>query len=321
MSTSAQFTRRRFLGRTLAAGATGLAVSQLGAATATDGPPYLHDRGWLIGCWTRPWAKEDYRVAMDAIAEAGFQYIALTGAKTNTGRVIAPATTLEESQQVGEEARKRGLTITNVYGGGVPLHAGGENLQKMIDNCAAAGGWSVLLAHVGNEETFRECCKTVADCCDYAAEKQVVIVLKPHGGTTGTGPQLRRAVELVGHENFTLMYDPGNIYFYSDGQIDPVEDCAALDGLVTGISVKDYRHPKNVALTPGTGQVDFPALMARLGKGGFKHGPLVIETLAPGDPDHTLKEAKRARRFVQELVGDEGGNLAVDPGPDEADRP
>ena len=306
MSTSAQFTRRRFLGRALAAGATGLAVSQLGAATATDRPPYLQDRGWLVGCWTRPWAKQDYRAAMDAITEAGFRYVALTGAKTKTGRVIAPATTLEESQQVGEEARKRGLTITNVYGGGIPLHAGGESLRKMIDNCSAAGAWSVLLAHMGNEETFGQCCKTVADCCDYAAEKQVVIVLKPHGGTTGTGPQLRRAVELVHHENFTLMYDPGNIYFYSDGQIDPVEDCAALDGLVTGMSVKDYRHPKNVALTPGTGQVGFPALMARLGKGGFTHGPLVIETLAPGDPEHTLEEAKRARRFVQELVGGRG---------------
>ena len=281
-----------------------MAVSQLDAATATDGPPYLHDRGWLIGCWTRPWAKEDYRVAMDAVAEAGFKYIALTGAKTKTRRVIAPATTLEECQQVGEEAGKRGLTITNVYGGGIPLHAGGESLRKMIDNCAAAGAWSVMLAHVGNEETFRECCKTVADCCDYAAEKKVVIVLKPHGGTTGTGPQLRRAVELVGHENFTLMYDPGNIFYYSDGQVDPVEDCAAVDGLVTGMSVKDYKHPKQVALTPGTGQVDFPALVSRLRKGGFTHGPLMIETLTPGDPAHTLDEAKAARRFVEELVGD-----------------
>ena len=304
MPTSVQLTRRRFLGRTLAAGATSLAVSQLHAETAADGPPYLDDRGWVIGCWTRPWAKEDYRVAMDAVAEAGFKYIALTGAKTKTRRVIAPATTLEESQRVGEESRKRGLTITNVYGGGVPLHEGGESLRKMIDNCAAAGAWSVLLAHMGGEETFRESCKTVADCCDYAAEKRVAVVLKPHGGTTGTGPQLRRAVELVGRDNFTLMYDPGNIYYYSDGQVEPVEDCAAVDGLVTGMSVKDYRHPKNVALTPGTGQVDFPALVARLRKGGFTHGPLVIETLAPGDADHTLKEAVKARRFVEALVGD-----------------
>jgi sugar phosphate isomerase/epimerase len=216
--------------------------------------------------------------------------------------VIAPATTLEESQEVGEEARKRGLTITNVYGGGIPLDKGGESLRKMIDNCAAAGAWSVMLAHMGNEETYEVCCKTVAECCNYAAEKRVVIVLKPHGGTTGTGPQLRKAVEQVGHDNFTVMYDPGNIYYYSDGEVDPVQDAATVDGLITGMSVKDYKHPKNVALTPGTGQVDFPALMARLGKGGFTHGPLIIETLAPGDQAHTLEEAKKARKFVERLV-------------------
>ena len=58
------------------------------------------------------------------------------------------------------------------------------------------------------------------------------------------------------------------------------------------MSVKDYRHPKNVAITPGTGQVNFPKVMARLKKGGFTGGPLVVETLAPGDLAATLVEAK-----------------------------
>ncbi|MBL7037930.1 MAG: sugar phosphate isomerase/epimerase [Pirellulaceae bacterium] len=303
MLQSDQLTRRRFLARTLAAGATGLVAPHLAAGATSAAMPYLEDRGWQIGCWTRPWSKYDYRVGMDAIAEAGFKYIGLTGAKTKTRRVIAPATTIEESREVGEEAKKRDLTITNVYGGGIPLDKGGESLHKMIDNCAAAGAWSVLLAHMGNEETYEVCCKTVAECCDYAAERRVVIVLKPHGGTTGTGPQLRKAAELVAHENFTVMYDPGNIYYYSNGEVDPVQDAATVDGVITGMSVKDYKHPKNVALTPGTGQVDFPALMARLGKGGFTHGPLIIETLAPGDPAQTLEEAKKARKFVEELVG------------------
>ena len=303
MLRSDQLTRRRFLARTLAAGTSGLVASHLAAGSTSAAMPYLEDRGWQIGCWTRPWSKYDYRVGMDAIAEAGFKYIGLTGAKTKTRRVIAPATTIEESQEVGEEAKKRGLAITNVYGGGIPLDKDGESLRKMIDNCAAAGAWSVLLAHMGNEETHDACCKTVAECCDYAAEKRVVIVLKPHGGTTGTGPQLSKAAEQVDHENFTVMYDPGNIYYYSNGEVDPVQDAATVDGVITGMSVKDYKHPKNVALTPGTGQVDFPALMARLGKGGFTHGPLIIETLAPGDPAQTLEEAKKARKFVEELVG------------------
>ena len=61
-------------------------------------------------------------------------------------------------------------------------------------------------------------------------------------------------------------------------------------------------YPGEIWLTPGTGQVDFPALMARLGNGGFTHGPLMVETLDRGDPDHTLREARKARKFLQKLV-------------------
>ena len=68
------------------------------------------------------------------------------------------------------------------------------------------------------------------------------------------------------------------------------------------MSVKDYRHPKEVALTPGTGQVDFAAMMKKLRAGGFTHGPMMIETLKPGDLAQTLAEAKKAKKFVEQLV-------------------
>jgi sugar phosphate isomerase/epimerase len=84
--------------------------------------------------------------------------------------------------------------------------------------------------------------------------------------------------------------------------IDPAVDCEAVRGLVTGISVKDFRAPKDVALTPGTGQVDFATMMKKLRAGGFTHGPLLIECLAPGDLAATQAEAKKAKRFVERLV-------------------
>jgi len=216
--------------------------------------------------------------------------------------VIAAATPIDEASQIGEEARKRGLQITYVYGGGLPLHGGPGSLRKMIDNCAAAGGWSVVIAHIGNEARLDGNCRVIAECCDYGAEKNVGIVVKPHGGLNGTGPLCRQAVEKVGHENFTILYDPGNICYYSDGKLDPVDDAATVDGLVTGMCVKDYKHPKQVMLTPGTGQIDYPAVMKRLEKGGFTHGVLAIECLNPGTPPETLKEAVKAREFVEELV-------------------
>ena len=84
----------------------------------------------------------------------------------------------------------------------------------------------------------------------------------------------------------------------------------AVDGLVAGMCVKDFemsesggKIKKDVNLTPGTGRVDFPKVMARLKKGGFKGGALVIECLARGDRKQLLAEAKKARRFVEELVG------------------
>jgi L-ribulose-5-phosphate 3-epimerase UlaE len=113
----------------------------------------------------------------------------------------------------------------------------------------------------------------------------------------------RESIELVGKKNFHLWYDPGNIYYYSDGKLDPVDDAATVDSLVTGMCVKDYRHPKNVDVTPGTGQVNFSGVMDRLKKGGFAGGSLIIEALKPGDLARTLREARQARRFVEELIG------------------
>jgi sugar phosphate isomerase/epimerase len=54
--------------------------------------------------------------------------------------------------------------------------------------------------------------------------------------------------------------------------------------------------------TPGTGVVNFPKVLARLKRGGFTGGPLVIECLAPGNLPQLLAEAKKARTFVETLV-------------------
>jgi len=84
---------------------------------------------------------------------------------------------------------------------------------------------------------------------------------------------------------------------------DAVADAATVDGLVVGMSVKDFLPPKSVDVTPGTGKVNFAAVLARLKAGGFTQGALVVETLAPGDAAKTLAEAKNARRFLEQLIG------------------
>lgn len=305
MNSSAQVSRRDFLDKTLKFGAASLAVSY--ALESSDVTKAASSERWQIGCYTRPWAKYDYRVALDAIAEAGFKYAGLMTTNSKSRLVISVSTTLEEAEQVGQEVKQRGMKVPSVYGGGIPvqqsLKAGIEGLRKLIDNCAACGAANLMMGGIGNDKLYNAYYKAIAECCDYAAEKNIGISVKPHGGLNATGPQCRKTIEMVGHKNFRIWYDAGNILFYSDGKLDPVDDAATVDGLVVGMCIKDYKHPRNVAITPGTGQVDFPAVLARLRQGGFTSGALVVECLDPGDLEQTLAETKKARRFLEKLTG------------------
>ena len=305
MTVSKTLTRRAFLDHSLKLTAAGALAETIRPAGA-DAADASGNETWQIGCYTRPWDQHDYRVALDAIAEAGFKHAGLMTTKSQTRLVISPLTTIEKAEKIGQEVKQRGMQIPSVYGGGIPvnksLEAGIEGLKKLINNCAAAGAKSLLMGGIGNKKLYDIYYKAIAECCDYAAEKKILITLKPHGGLNATGPQCRKTIEEVGHKNFRLWYDPGNIYYYSNGQLDPVQDAATVDNIVTGMCVKDYKHPKEVMITPGTGKVDFPAVLARLKKGGFAGGPLVIECLTQGELPAMQAEAKKARRFVEQLI-------------------
>jgi sugar phosphate isomerase/epimerase len=315
MATLSNLSRREFLSRTLAAGAAGLAVPHLAAGTLQAAPASWKQGEWQIGCYTRPWAKFDYRTALDAIAEAGYKHAGLMTTNSESRLVISVKTTPEEAQKVGDEVKSRGMQIPSVYGGGIPvdrsLEAGIEGMKRLIDNCAAAEAASLLMGGIGNEKLFDAYYKAIAETADYGAEKGIVITVKPHGGLNATGPQCRKTVELVGNRNFRIWYDPGNIYFYSYGELNPVDDAATVAGLVVGMCVKDFMMSKvgekverAVAITPGTGMVDFKGVLDRLKQGGFTGGPLVVECLTPSDdPKALLAEAKKARQFVEQLVG------------------
>ncbi len=253
---------------------------------------------WQIGCYTRPWDQYDWRVALDGIAEAGYKYAGLMTAKT--GDVITVKTTMDEAATIGGEARKRGLKITSIYGGGFPLD-NTDGLKRLIDNSAACSCPNLLLG--GTDEKHSDAYyKIIADCCEYAVGKNIGLSVKPHGGNNANGVQCRKLVEKVGHKNFRIWYDPGNIFYYSDGKLNPVDDAATVGGLVVGMSVKDFCLPKNVMVTPGTGQVNFAQVFARLEQGGFTSGPLIVECVERGDVAHITAEAKRARQFLENVL-------------------
>ena len=307
MATPTRTTRRGFLARAVALGTAGAAIPEILSSGTLEAAAAPGAGPWQIGIYTRPFGQYEYRVALDAIAEAGYKYVGLMTIKSRDGLVVSMSSTEEEAERVRTEASDRGLKIISVYGGGFPvdkksLGPGIKGLKKLIDNVAACGCGDLLLGGIGGEDQQEPYYQTIQACCDYAAEKKVAITLKPHGPLNATGPECRKCCEIVNRKNFGVWYDPGNVCYYSDGKLDPVQDAGTVDGLVRGMSIKDYRHPKRVDVTPGTGQVKFPAVMARLKQGGFQSGPLVIECLSPGDLKALTQEATKAREFVEQLV-------------------
>jgi sugar phosphate isomerase/epimerase len=288
-----QITRRYFIEKVMIASA-GVTIISSGAKSPR----------WQIGCYTRPWAEHDYRVAFAGIAEAGFRYAGLMTSKSGT--VITKDTTPEQALIVAEEARTRGLQIASLYGGNFDVRKsideGIAGLKRLVDSTSICSCSNLLLAGIADQKLVDNYYKVISECCDYAAEKGVGISVKPHGPLNSTGRECRPLIEKVGHRNFRLWYDPGNIYYYSDGKLSPVDDAAEVDGLVVGMSVKDFLMPKNVDVTPGTGMVDFPAVMKQLRKGGFRRGPLIVECLKKGDLSFINSEARKARLFLEELM-------------------
>jgi len=291
-------TRRQFICGVASVGITALLNESSAAGNST---PYK------LGCYTRPWDQFDYRTALDGIAEAGFKYAGIMTAKGKSWLILNVESSPEDAQKVADEAKQRGLKILSVYAGEFPVErsveAGIAGLRTLIDHCVTCGCPDLMLAGTSNARLVQDYCRVVAECCDYAAAKGVRLSIKPHGGANATGPQCREFIRRVGHPNFKIWYDPGNIFYYSDGTIDPADDSTSVDGMVAGVSVKDFRRPKDVMVTPGDGEVNFTKVFSNLRKGGFASGPILIECLArPNAAAEITFEAKRARVFIEKTL-------------------
>lgn len=298
--------RRQFLQRSIVATAASMIAAPLVAGDEIPIVPTDPPSPWLLGCFTRPFAEFTYEQTVQAIAAAGFAAVGLMSVRLSDANVTLADANDSQVAEIRDQAAKHKLSIAATYYGGPPVDrsvtVGIEALRRLIDNCHQAKCATILMGGTTSEPLFDAYYDAVAACCDYAAQKQVALVLKPHGGLNATGPQCRQIVARVNHPAFRLWYDPGNIFYYSEGQLDPINDVSSVDGLVTGMCVKDFLPPQDVAINPGTGRVDFPKLLMQLKAGGFVSGPLIVETLKPGDLETTKANAVAAYKFLSELV-------------------
>jgi hypothetical protein len=130
--------RRDFLCESLKVGAAGVAMPLLVSGLAAE--ESTSKERWQIGCYTRPWDQHDYRVALDAISEAGFKHLGLMTTNSKTHLVISVDTTPDEAEQVNQEVKKRGLRVAWVRRG-EPVASPLVRFSSEMASDALVGDW------------------------------------------------------------------------------------------------------------------------------------------------------------------------------------
>ena len=258
---------------------------------------------WPIGCFNRPWTKWSFEQALQGIKAAGYT---LTGvlSRTKEEPFIGAEATPDYLANLQQRLAASGLTAN--LGAlhsrhNIPLEDSIRDLRQQIDNAHFLGLRYVMSFGADDPAEFAHYFKAMQATAAYAAEKGVQVVMKPHGGISGTAAEILRVIQEVNHPNFSIWYDAGNIIHYTGK--DPVAEIAPIAPHITGFCAKDCGELKgDVMLQFGAGKVDFPAVFKALKAGGF-NGPVMVECCKVGEtPEETTANAHANREFLEKVL-------------------
>ena len=305
-------TRRRFLGvsATVAAAATlrseyAFVQADESKAEARRPTEFQH------ACMTLPYSAFPLARALSGIKAAGYRYVAWgTRHLEENGEqvpVIAEDAPPEKAKALGQRCRDLGLEPLLMFSDIYPESKRGlEVLTHRIKQAAAAGIGQVLtFGHTqgGNRPLWVERFKLLGPV---ARDHGVLIVIKQHGGSTGTGEACAEIVREVNAPGVCVNYDAGNVMDYLD--LDPIADIQKCASEVRSFCIKDHRNwPKDQDCGPGFGEIDHYRLLQPFAFGRPKM-PLAYENIfaplvpRPATADAVDALARRAREFVETVI-------------------
>jgi sugar phosphate isomerase/epimerase len=189
-----------------------------------------------------------------------------------------------------------------------------EIFKTRIKQAAAAGIPQVLtFGHTrgGNRKLWIERFKLLGPI---ARDSNVMIVIKQHGGETGTGTACAEIVRAVDDEAIKLNYDAGNVLDYLRGEVDPIADfrIGRCTEECRSFCIKDHRNfprgpDKGQDCGPGFGEIDHWKLLAPVAFTG-RNMPLCCENISapfvprPKEPEGLDALARRAREYLEVVV-------------------
>jgi len=259
-----------------------------------------------IGCTTRPFAKYlTFAEACAHIAAAGYTDVAVFGCVG--GNPVQADKTPEEVKEVRKIAEDAGLQPSLLIGGtklDLGLDAAVDAYKTLIDRTADLGAKWLLDCGTGKEELYDTYYELMRRAAPHAEQAGVNITLKPHGGITLTVDGMMHSYEQVSHPAFGLCYDPGNIIYYTKGDLRPETDVGQVAPMVSTGIIKDCtveNDTSDVMVTPGEGLVDFEKVLAGLVDNGFR-GPLYVECVGGEELDDIDANVRTTLPFVQDIL-------------------
>lgn len=288
----------------------------LGSAAAALVAPNVvraHDKAparFQIACMTLPYSRFPLERALTGIKGAGYAFVAWGTTHKEDGKdvpVLARDAAPEKAKELAKKCRDMGLEPVMMFSGIYPEAKDGlEVLTQRLKQAGAAGVPQVLtFGHTkgGNHKLWVERFKLLGPV---AKDNNVTLVVKQHGGETGTGEACAAITKEVNHPNVKVNYDAGNVLDYLDK--DPIPDIKLCATEVRSFCIKDHRNwPKDEDCGPGFGEIDHYKLLHPVAFTGLTI-PLACENIfaplvpRPEKPEGVDALAKRAREFLEVVV-------------------
>jgi sugar phosphate isomerase/epimerase len=301
--------RRRFLKAGLAGAPLLLAGGRPGSAATPDtGTGESKKTQFQIACMTLPYSEFSLQRALSGIQAAGYKYVAWGTTHQESGGksapVMAPDAPPIRARELGNRCRDLGLEPLLMFSGIYPeaKEAVAVFANRIRQAAAAAIPQVLTFGHTegSNRPVWIERFKALGPI---ARDHGVIIVLKQHGGNTGTGAACAEIVHEVADEGIKVNYDAGNVMDYLD--LDPIPDIQKCATEVRSFCIKDHRNfPLDQDCGPGFGEIDHYKLLHPVAFTGLKM-PLCCENIfapvlpRPTDPAVVDTLARRAREFLE----------------------
>ncbi len=226
---------------------TAAALVSLGKATPVTAQATRSGKptNFQIACMTLPYSQFPLQRALEGIARSGFKYVALgTRHLEAPGRQV-PVLDMDakpaEAKKVGDRCRDLGMTpvlmFSTVY---VEAPDGLDAHKKKIEQAAAAGIPQLLTFGHTEGGKLDVWVKNLKILGPLARSAGVTVVIKQHGGETGTGEACAKIVREVADPGVWMNYDAGNVMDYLD--VDPLPDIRKCIAEIRSFCIKDHRN-------------------------------------------------------------------------------